>query len=69
LKERLHAILLCFDGLSAPQIAAILYRDVETVRYWIKSFNKKGFFGLKSKIIPGRPSKMDDAKRDLLKKI
>jgi len=69
LKERLHVILLCFDGLSAPQISAILYRDVETVRDWIKGFNKKGFFGLKSKTIPGSPGKMDSAKRDLLKKI
>lgn len=69
LRERLHAILLCFDGLSVPHISAVLYCDVETVRHWITQFNKKGILGLKSKIIPGRPSRMDETKRETLKKI
>ena len=69
LKERLHAILLCFDGLSVPHISAVLYRDVETVRRWITQFNNQGIVGLKSKIIPGRPSRMDKTKHETLKKI
>jgi len=40
IRERAHAILLSGQGHSVPKIAAILFRDPDTVYGWIKSFNE-----------------------------
>jgi transposase len=40
--ERLRALFLRTQGKTAPEIAGILGRNVETVRTWIKLFNEGG---------------------------
>ena len=39
IRERAHAILLSAAGHTAPQIAAILFRDIDAVYRWIANFN------------------------------
>lgn len=40
IRERAHAALLSMQGRSVPDIAAILIRDEDTVRDWLKNFAK-----------------------------
>lgn len=39
-RDRAHAVLLGNQGMFAPQVAKILYRKEETIRIWLKSFQK-----------------------------
>jgi len=39
MRERVHCILLSMQGNSPPKIAEILFRDEDTIRGWIKSYD------------------------------
>jgi transposase len=56
LRERDHSILLVMDGKSCPEIAQWLYRDEETIRSWVRTFNEAGLPGLERTASPGRPA-------------
>jgi len=43
LTRRANALLLLDDGLSCETVAKVLYLDDDTIRYWYKLFQEKGF--------------------------
>lgn len=47
LRERYYCVLLAYDGHNCCEIAAILCRDLSTIRQWIKVFNEGGLEGLR----------------------
>ena len=44
--RRANALLLLDDGLSAPDVARVLYLDEETVRSWKRGFDREGLGSL-----------------------
>jgi len=44
-------------GLSVPEIAEMLFRNENTIREWIESFNSEGERGLKRESPPGSEKK------------
>jgi len=56
IKERLQAVLWRLEGKTYTEISERLKRDIDTVREWIKKWNKGGYEGLKDKPKSGRPT-------------
>ena len=56
IKERLQAVLWRLENEDYTEIAKRLKRDIDTVRAWIKKWNKGGYEGLKDKPKSGRPT-------------
>jgi transposase len=54
--ERAYYILLAYEGLSPPQIANRLGRNIITIRLWLSRYIQEGISGLSSKKQPGRPA-------------
>lgn len=53
--ERCHYVLLNNQGHSVPQIAKRLERAEQTVRAWLKAYQREGIAGLSDAPRPGRP--------------
>ncbi len=53
--ERCHYVLLNDQGHSVPQIAKRLERTEQTVRTWLKAYQREGIEGLSDAPRPGRP--------------
>ncbi|MDI6791458.1 MAG: IS630 family transposase [bacterium] len=66
--KRIMAILAVVDGNTYSKITSILKVCAESIRLWIKTFLLKGPEGLKSKKIPGRPSKLTKSQKEKLEK-
>jgi transposase len=64
--HRLHGILLVSHGISCPQVAEWLGQDPRTVQRWVNRFETKGFAGLQEGERLGRPSKICEAKWEML---
>jgi transposase len=45
-KERLHAILLLYDGMEGKKAAKILHRGYASIRRWKDAWNAEGSHGL-----------------------
>ena len=58
--HRLHAVLLVAQGVTCPEVAALLGDSPRTVQYWIGRFEAEGFAGLADADRPGRPKKLDE---------
>lgn len=56
IKERLQAVLWRFKNVTYTEISKRLERDIDTVREWIRKWNKGGYEGLKDKPKSGRPT-------------
>jgi transposase len=56
LKERLQAVLWRLENTTYTEIANRLKRKIDTVREWIKNWNKFGYEGLLDKPKSGRPT-------------
>lgn len=56
--HRLHGVLLIAQGVSCPQVAALLGDSARTVEYWVRRFESKGLAGLAEGDRPGRPSRL-----------
>jgi transposase len=56
IKERLQAVLWRLENEDYTEIAKRLKRDIDTIRSWIKKWNKGGYEGLKDKPKSGRPT-------------
>jgi transposase len=41
--HRLHGVLLVAQGLTCPEVAAMLGDSARTVEYWVRGFEEKGF--------------------------
>jgi transposase len=55
--ERWLCIHFSMEGLSVPEIAKLLFRNEDTVREWIESFNREGIKGLERESPPGSEKK------------
>lgn len=53
--ERCHYVLLSEQGVGVPQIAKRLDRDEQTVRAWLKAYQREGIEGLVNAPKSGRP--------------
>lgn len=61
LRTRVHIILLAAEkGFTAAEIAEIVRSDEQTVRRWIKRYQKQGLEGLYDAPRPGGPRKLSD---------
>lgn len=55
--ERWLCINFSIKGKNVPEIAELLFRNEQTIREWIESFNKKGVEGLERISPPGLEKK------------
>ena len=53
--ERAHFVLLSVQGHSAPEIGQLLGYDAQTVRIWLKAYQRQGYAGLEDAPRSGRP--------------
>lgn len=58
-RDRLDAVLLSDHGLSCERIGTLLGKHSDTVRLWIKDYQRFGFDGLEVGKSPGRPRMID----------
>jgi len=56
IKERLQAVLWRLENINYTEIANRLKRHIDTVREWVKKWNKSGYAGLIDKPKSGRPA-------------
>lgn len=62
LRTRAQIVLLAGEQrLAAPAIAAIVRKDDQTVRNWLKRYLAEGIEGLQDRPVPGGPSKITKA--------
>ena len=67
--RRLLALAVIYDGGSRAQAAETGGVTRQIVRDWVVKFNADGPDGLIDGKIPGRPSKLEEAPRDALRRI
>jgi transposase len=66
-RTRAQMILLAAEEkMTAPQIARIVRQDEQTVRRWLKRFNREGINGLYDEPKSGSPRRVTDAYRERL---
>ena len=53
--ERAHFVLLSVQGYSPPEISKLFGYDVQTVRTWLKAYQRQGCTGLDDAPRSGRP--------------
>jgi transposase len=58
--HRLHGVLLVAQGLTCPQVAAMLGDAPRTVEYWVRSFEEQGLAGLLEGERSGRPRRLSE---------
>lgn len=56
IKERLQGVLWRLENINYTEIAKRLKRNIDTVREWVKKWNKSGYDGLIDKPKSGRPT-------------
>ena len=59
--HRLHAILLVAQGMSCPQVGALLGDATRTVENWVRRFEQHGLASLVDEVRPGRPARLSTA--------
>jgi transposase len=70
IRQRVQIILLAVERqMIAPQIASIVRTNDQTVRNWIKRFNREGIAGLYDEPRTGAPPKVTAAYRQRLVEI
>jgi len=58
--HRLHGVLLVAQGMTCPQVAALLGDSSRAVVNWLQRFESDGFAGLSEGERPGRPSRLNE---------
>lgn len=67
IRTRVQMILLAAEQhLVAPQIAALVRKDAQTVRRWLKRYLAEGLAGLAAAPRPGGPAKITPAYQERL---
>ena len=64
--HRLHAVLLVAQGVTCPEVAAMLGDSIRTIQYWVNRFETEGFSGLADADRPGRPPKLVEQQLDII---
>ena len=63
LVKRIHALLYIIDGKDVAEVATILGLSLQTVYNYVKAFILRQFDSLVYRFSPGRPAKLNAAKR------
>src|SRR6266576_5410967 len=58
--HRLHGVLLVAQGVTCPEVAALLGDAPRSVEYWVHRFQEKGLVGLLDGEHAGRPRRLDE---------
>src|SRR2546425_3753465 len=58
--HRLHGVLLVAQGMTCPEVAALLGDAPRSVEYWVGNFEKRGLSGLREGERSGRPGRLDE---------
>lgn len=58
--HRLHAVLLVAQGMTCPEVAALLGDAPRSVEYWVGRFEKSGLEGLREGQRSGRPGRLNE---------
>ncbi len=56
--HRLHGVLLVAQGLTCPEVAALLGDAPRSVEYWVRRFEEAGLAGLQEGQRPGPPRRL-----------
>jgi len=64
--HRLHGLLLVSTGRDCYEVARLLGRSPHTVESWVRSFQNRGFEGLREGAHPGRPSSITEVVREAI---
>ena len=67
--HRLHGVLLVAQGLSCPEVAAMLGDAPRTVEYWVRDFEEKGLAGLQEGERSGRPKRLSEKQLQAVDKV
>lgn len=67
--DRARAILLTYQGQSAPQISSALCVTAECVRAWRSTFAREGIVGLRAKAHTGRKPRKAEAARKVVQEL
>ena len=68
MRNRCHALLLSFEGVTIPTIKSILNTRRRTVYSWMNRWEEKGIVGLMSAPGRGVKSKLSEEHKDQIKK-
>lgn len=58
--HRLHGVLLVAQGMTCPEVAALLGDAPRTVEYWVRGFEEEGLAGLLEGKRSGRPTRLSE---------
>ncbi len=58
--HRLHGVLLVAQGMTCPQVAALLGDAPRSVEYWVRRFEQSGWAGLREGERSGRPRRLHE---------
>jgi transposase len=67
--HRLHGVLLVAQGLTCPEVAAMLGDAPRTVEYWVRGFEEKGLAGLLEGERSGRPKRLSEKQLQAVNRI
>lgn len=67
--HRLHGVLLVAQGMSCPQVAALLGDAPRTVVNWVQHFEAEGLGGLQEGERPGRPARLTPKQLDKVEEV
>lgn len=64
--HRLHGVLLVAQGMTCPQVAALLGDAARTVEYWVRGFEREGLAALVENERSGRRARLDNAQLEIV---
>lgn len=67
MKERYHALILMHELRNCTKVSDIIKKSRTTIQKWINTFNIHGIEGIIPRSPPGRPSKLSNQQKELLK--
>jgi transposase len=56
--HRLHGVLMVAQGMNCYEVGRWLGEHSTSVQRWVRSFERRGFAGLREGVRPGRPSRI-----------
>jgi putative transposase len=67
IKERYHALILMLELRNCRKVSEIIKKSTKTIQNWVNMFNMNGIDGIIPNSPPGRPSRLSNQQKELLK--
>lgn len=64
--RRLLALAMVLEGMDRAAAARLCGMDRQTLRDWVHRYNEEGIEGLDNRPLPGRPSRLTPAQREIV---